>query len=159
MTSLLCLWHVCFGIRGGGEFVHAVQILKKTGLNFRVMLIVSPDNPASVSEVQLNKWDTNGDVEWKGHVDDVASVLANSQISVLPSYYGEEVPESLIEAAACGRPIITTDMPGCREIVENNINGLLVPPQDAKSLAEAMSVLIQDKEKRLQMGLFWAEKE
>jgi len=140
--------------KGIAEYVEAVRRLKQRGLSFRAVLVGSPDddNPASITTTQLEKWNEEGFVEWKGHVDNIASVWSNSHISILPSYYGEGVPKSLIEAAACGRPIVTTDMPGCREIVKHQVNGFLVPPRDVDSLASAISNLILDKTLRERMG-------
>ena len=79
-------------------------------------------------------------------------VYARCHIVCLPSYYGEGVPRALIEAAACGRPIVTTDVPGCREVVEHGDNGLLVPPRAPTVLAEALRTLALDPELRIEMG-------
>ena len=91
-------------------------------------------------------------IEWLGRVEDVRSVWARAAIAVLPSTYGEGLPRALLEAAACGRPIITTDTPGCREVVRHGENGLLVPPHDVAALAEAIAALAGDPARRREMG-------
>ncbi|TQV84233.1 glycosyltransferase family 4 protein [Exilibacterium tricleocarpae] len=140
--------------KGVGEFVNATKILKENGLSFRALLVGKPDseNPASVSREQLLRWQESGLIEWCGHRNDIPAVWAESHIAVLPSYYGEGVPKSLIEAAASGRAIVTTDMPGCREIVRNNRNGLLVPPRDVVALASALEKLMVNEFQRKEMG-------
>jgi glycosyltransferase involved in cell wall biosynthesis len=82
----------------------------------------------------------------------MSTVLADAAIVVLPSFYGEGIPKALIEAAACGRPIVTTDTPGCREVVRHEDNGLLVPPRDAEALGVALRRLIEDQGLRSRMG-------
>lgn len=141
--------------KGIGEYVAAVELLKSRGLQFRALLIGEPDdeNPASVERKQLASWHEQGNIEYLGYTDDVVQVWAKTHIAVLPSYYGEGVPKSLIEAASCGRAIVTTDMPGCREIVNDKVNGLLVPPRDIDALADAIAELLQDPQRRKKMGL------
>jgi glycosyltransferase involved in cell wall biosynthesis len=92
-------------------------------------------------------------VEWLGWQCDMPSILAQSHIICLPSYYGEGVPRVLIEAAACGRSIIAADTPGCREVVRHGENGFLVPPRDPETLAGALNVLIENPRLRAKMGL------
>ena len=140
--------------KGVGEFVDAAQQLHKGGINCRTVLVGVPDpqNPASISEETLRGWHSEGMVEWRGHRDDMPEVLSEAHIVALPTTYGEGVPKILIEAASCGRPIVATDVPGCREIVRHNENGLLVPPHDSKSLADALKILIKDAELRAKMG-------
>ena len=84
-------------------------------------------------------------MEWWGYREDMTEVLSEAHIVTLPTTYGEGIPKILIEAASCGRAIVATDVPGCREIVRNNENGLLIPPHDSKSLAEALKVLIENR--------------
>jgi len=136
------------------EFVEASRLLKQQGIQFRAVLVGTPDpdNPTSISASQLETWQSEGWIEWWGQQDDIPDVWVQSHIAVLPSAYGEGVPMSLIEAAACGRPIITTDMPGCREIVQHEKNGLLVPVHDSKALADAVHRLIENPDLRRQMG-------
>lgn len=108
-------------------------------------------NPATVPEGQLTAWTESGVVEWQGRREDIPTVFANANIVCLPSYR-EGLPRVLVEAASCGRAIVTTDIPGCREIVEHGVNGLLVPARDAESLADALDVLLRDPDMRVQMG-------
>jgi len=140
--------------KGVHEFVESVRVLKSQGVQLRAVLVGSPDpeNPTSIPEAQLETWRTQGSVEWWGQCDDIPGVWRKSHIAVLPSSYGEGVPLSLIEAAASGRPIVTTDTPGCREIVRDGYNGILVPVRDAGALAAAMRKLIENRELRMSMG-------
>jgi glycosyltransferase involved in cell wall biosynthesis len=139
--------------KGVGEFFEAATILKEAGVQGRFVLVgdSDPANPASVPRSQLQTWHDSGIVEWWGWCKDTATVFQQSHVASLPSYR-EGVPKSLIEAAACGRPIVTTDVPGCREIVQNEINGLLVPPKDAQALARALRRLIENPFLRQEMG-------
>ncbi|WP_251941169.1 glycosyltransferase family 4 protein [Salinibacter ruber] len=140
--------------KGVGEFVEAARLLEKKGIEARFALVGKSDplNPNAVPEDQLNAWDENGPVEWWGFREDMPSVFANAHAVCLPSYYREGIPKVLIEAAACERPIVTTDMPGCREIVHDGENGFLVPPQDATALAEALLKVLTSPDRRRQMG-------
>ena len=140
--------------KGIGEFVEAAKILKKDEIECRMILVGNPDleNPASIPEKTLRGWHTEGIVEWWGYRDDMPEVLSKAHIVALPTTYGEGVPKILIEAASCGRAIVATDVPGCREIVRHNENGLLVPPYDSKSLAAVLKTLIQDSKLRARMG-------
>jgi glycosyltransferase involved in cell wall biosynthesis len=140
--------------KGVGEFVEAARLIEKEGIEARFALVGKSDplNPNAVPENQLNAWDENGPVEWWGFQEDMPSVFANTHVVCLPSYYREGVPKVLIEAAACERPIVTTDMPGCREIVHDGENGLLVPPKDAAALAEALLKVLTSPDRRRQMG-------
>jgi len=139
--------------KGIGEFVDAIKLLRKDGVNCRAVLVGIPDleNPASIPEETLCMWHSEGIVEWREHIEDMPEVFAKSNIVVLPSYR-EGLPKVLLEAASCGRPIVATDVPGCREVVRHNENGLLVPPHDSKALADALKVLIKDPELRAKMG-------
>ncbi len=140
--------------KGVGEFVRAAQILRGEGLRARFALVGKndPHNPNSISYDQLCQWQKEGDVEWWGWQDNIASVFAMAHIICLPTSYREGVPRVLIEAAACGKPLIAADVPGCREVVRHEENGLLIPPRDADKLADALRRLIRDRELRLRMG-------
>lgn len=140
--------------KGVFEFVEAAQLLRAAGIEARFWLAgdVDPGNPASVSSAQLVQWRKEGIVEILGHRVDIAEVFAASNVVVLPSYYGEGLPKVLMEAAACGRSIVTTDMPGCREAIEAGVTGLLIPPRDARALAAAIRQLLDDGETRAKMG-------
>jgi glycosyltransferase involved in cell wall biosynthesis len=142
--------------KGIGEFVKAAEMLKKDGVNCHMVLVGKPDpeNPTSISEETLRNWDSKGVVEWWGYREDMPKVFAQSNIVVLPTTYGEGVPKVLIEAASCGRAIVATDVPGCREIVRDNENGLLIPPHDPKSLASALKTLIGNAALRAKMGRY-----
>lgn len=140
--------------KGVGEYVEAVKLLRQRGLDFTALLVGAPDekNIASVSAEQLQAWQEEGAVECLGFVEDIASLWQGTHIAVLPSSYGEGLPKSLLEAAACGRAIVTTDTAGCNELVQNGVNGLLVPTRDARALANALEKLILDKPLRQAMG-------
>jgi glycosyltransferase involved in cell wall biosynthesis len=140
--------------KGVGELIDAVRMLKADGVPFRMLLAGAPDrsNPVAVPEARLRAWEAEGLVEWLGHRDDMPALLAQSNIVCLPSYYREGVPLTLIEAAACGRPIVATDAPGCREIVQHGVNGLCVAPRDPTALVEALRRLIADPALRRSMG-------
>lgn len=140
--------------KGVGEFVEAARSLKRQGCGARFVLVGEPDpgNPASIPEAVLRRWVAEGVVEWWGHRDDMPEVLARAHVVTLPSY-GEGVPTVLLEAAACARPIVATDVPGCREVVRHGLTGLLVPPRDPGALAQALKRLIDDPEARRRMGL------
>ena len=139
--------------KGIKELVDATRQLHNNGVKCRTVLvgIPDPDNPASIPKHVLRDWHAEGLVEWWGYRSDMADVFAKSNIVVLPSYR-EGLPKVLLEAASCGRSIVATDVPGCREIVRNNINGFLVPPYDPKTLADALKVLIENPELRAKMG-------
>lgn len=140
--------------KGVGEFVAAARLVRRLRDDVVFTLVGEPDpgNPSAVPIEQLQAWRDEGLVEWRGFVDDVPSVWAASHVAVLPSFYGEGVPKSLIEAAACGRPIVTTDTPGCREIGRHGENALLVPARDATVLADAICRLADDADLRARLG-------
>lgn len=140
--------------KGIADYLAAVKLLKQQGLNFNAFLVGKPDpeSMSSVTSEQLHIWNEEGDVRCLGHIDDIAEFWQRTHIAVLPSFYGEGVPKCLIEAAACGRPIVTTDSAGCNEIVENGVNGLLIPVRDVNALAHALEKLILDERLRMKMG-------
>jgi glycosyltransferase involved in cell wall biosynthesis len=135
--------------KGVHEFVAAARILRERGVASRFLLVGDPDpgNPTTVSEADLAAWREEGVVELTGYRADVAQVFASAHVVVLPSYR-EGLPKVLIEAAACGRAVVTTDVPGCRDAVEPNVTGLLVPPRDAVALADAVERLVLDVDLR-----------
>jgi len=139
--------------KGVNEFVLAAGILRLAGVQARFALIgdTDPGNPEAVPVDQLEKWRKEGIIEWWGWQEDMPAMYRQAHIVCLPSYR-EGTPKSLIEAAACGRPIVTTDRPGCREVVRHQQNGLLVPVRDSRALAEALKTLIGDAALRKQMG-------
>jgi glycosyltransferase involved in cell wall biosynthesis len=140
--------------KGVEVFVEASEILKKRKVNVHFWLIGEPDlgNINSVSIKQLKDWQSRGLVDWLGHREDIPFLFSMSNIVTLPSFYGEGVPKVLLEASACGRPVITTDHPGCRDAVEPNKTGLLIPPKDSVKLADAICILVNDSSLRIKMG-------
>jgi glycosyltransferase involved in cell wall biosynthesis len=144
--------------KGVYEYVDAAHRLHQEGVAARFFLVGAPDpmNPTSIPLETLEAWSGRKGVEWLGWCDDVPRLLEKIDVMCLPSYR-EGLPKSLIEAAACGVAIVTTDTPGCREVVQHGDNGLLVPVGDSRQLAEALKKLIQDPELRQQMGVRGAE--
>ncbi len=140
--------------KGVGVFIDAARILAERGVKARFWLIGDPDpgNPSSVPIEDLENWRAEGLVEILGFRTDVPELYAQSHIVTLPSFYGEGLPKTLIEAAACGRVVVTTDMPGCRDAIEPNVSGLLVPPRNAVALADALERLIGNAALRQAMG-------
>jgi glycosyltransferase involved in cell wall biosynthesis len=140
--------------KGIGDVVEASNILRQTGIKFKIVLCGGLDrgNPRGIPESIIKNWCADGLVEWHGHVPDMVKAFHSATICCLPSVYREGIPKALIEAASCGLPIITTDTPGCREIVRHGDNGLLVPPRDPAALAEAMKTLLTDDSMRRSMG-------
>ena len=140
--------------KGVADFVAAARLLRRQGVDAEFLLAGDPDpsNPGSVTREELTDWSSNGDVTWLGHVVDMSALLATVHVVCLPTYYGEGVPKVLIEAAAAGRPIVTTDLPGCRDVVIHDCNGLLVPPRDPNALAAALRTLLDDGRLRETMG-------
>ncbi|MGB3426482.1 MAG: glycosyltransferase family 4 protein [Castellaniella sp.] len=139
--------------KGVGEFVEAARLSASRGEGLRWRLAGSLDleNPASVQTDELLRWQAEGAIDYVGECDDVAGFYAQAHIVTLPSYR-EGLPKSLIEAAACGRPVVTTDVPGCRDAIEPGISGMLVPPRDARALADAVAALAADEDLRGRMG-------
>ncbi|MDX3896278.1 MAG: glycosyltransferase [Pusillimonas sp.] len=139
--------------KGVREFVEAARMASGRADRMRWMLAGSMDsgNPASISDQELQRWRDEGVVDYVGEQSDVAGLYARSHIAVLPSYR-EGLPKSLIEAAACARAVVTTDVPGCRDAIEAGQTGLLVPPHDAAALASAVQRLADDAALRKQFG-------
>lgn len=139
--------------KGVAEFVAAARQLRARGVAVRMALVGEgdPGNPASVPPKQLRDWADEGIIELFGWRDDMREVLTQAHVVCLPSY-GEGLPKALLEAAACGRAIVTTDVPGCREVVRHEDNGLLVPVRDAGALADALERVVRDPALRRRMG-------
>ena len=134
--------------KGIGEYIEAARMLRAQGRNIDFVIAGSPDpgNPRSVSREQVESWVGEGLVDWRGHVEDMPVLMRSMDVIALPSYYREGVPKSLIEAAACGLAVITTNLPGCREVVsEHGVDGLHVEPRCARSLAERIAQLDDDR--------------
>lgn len=140
--------------KGVGEFVAAAKLLRERSVRARFALVGDPDpqgNPASIPLSQLRAWADSGTVEWWGYRKDMPSVYAQANVVCLPSY-AEGLPKVLTEAAACGRALVATDVPGCREVVRHGDNGLLVPVRDPEALANALSILLENPDLRARMG-------
>jgi glycosyltransferase involved in cell wall biosynthesis len=135
------------------EYIEAARGLKQKGLKARFAIAgkTDPGNPASVSDEQIESWMQSDTLEWWGWQDDMPTALARADVFCLPSYR-EGVPNALLEAAACGLAIVTTDVPGCRDVVTNGVNGWLVPVKNADALANALETLITNSELRSKMG-------
>jgi len=139
--------------KGIQEYVDAARIVLSSGYVVDFLLAGVPDrgNPSAVSNADLKKWSNDGIVRHIGHIEDMPDLLKTMDIVVLPSYR-EGVPRILLEAAATGLPIVTTDVPGCREIVTHGVNGFLVQAKGAEQLAQTISILIESPEVRKAMG-------
>ncbi|MCD9097669.1 glycosyltransferase family 4 protein [Luteimonas fraxinea] len=140
--------------KGLFEFVEASRLLSARGRAIEFVLAGTPDdgNPDSVDEQTVQGWVNAGLVKWLGHVDDVSHLLRSCNVMALPSYYGEGLPRSLIEASASGLALITTDMPGCRQAIDDGVTGLMIPPRNAEALADAIETLDVDRALTKRMG-------
>lgn len=145
----------CRMLRSKGilEVVAAARELKRTAVEAEFVLIGNPDpaNPASVARADLQAWHDEGIVRWLGYRADVENVLKTCDVVALPSY-SEGFPKALVDAAAAGRAMVTTDVPGCREAVEHGVTGLIVAPRDPIDLAAKLKVLANDRSLRLRLG-------
>ena len=130
----------------------AVRTLRAEGVELVLAGAADPDSRDSLSDTELAALAREPGVEWLGHVVDVRDVWRRAAIALLPSSYGEGLPKALLEAASCGRPIIATNMPGCRDVVVHGETGLLVPPHDIAALAAAIGTLANDPDLRARMG-------
>jgi glycosyltransferase involved in cell wall biosynthesis len=140
--------------KGVFEFVAAARLLLAKGVVARFVLagLVDEANPTSVRQNQLDAWAAEGVVENWGYRSDMPKVLASATVVVLPSYR-EGLPKALIEAAACGRAVVTTDVPGCRDAIEPGVTGVLVPVRNSDALAQAIEHLLTNDDTRVAMGL------
>jgi glycosyltransferase involved in cell wall biosynthesis len=139
--------------KGVLEFVQAARLLRQRGSNARFVLAGTVDtaNPTSFTDAEVSAWVAEGVVEWWGQREDMPQVLAAAYLVVLPSYR-EGLPKVLIEAAACGRAVVTTDVPGCRDAIDPGVTGVLVPVRNAEALADAMWALIENSVRCKAMG-------
>jgi glycosyltransferase involved in cell wall biosynthesis len=140
--------------KGVAEYVEAARLVRDQ-IPEAVFLLAGetdPGNPACVPQEMIDEWKHSGDVEILGHCEDMKSLLEKADLVALPTYYGEGVPRILIEAAASGLPLVATNMPGCREIVQHKLNGILVPARDSRELARAIIEVLPDDLCRARMG-------
>ncbi|MGW8307967.1 MAG: glycosyltransferase family 4 protein [Achromobacter pulmonis] len=139
--------------KGVQEFVQAARLLRERGVDVSMQLVggVDAGNPASATPAEVQAWQREGCVQALGERSDVPQLYAASHIAVLPSYR-EGLPKSLIEAAACARAVVTTDVPGCRDAIDPGKTGLLVPVRDPQALADAIARLADDQALRQAMG-------
>ncbi|MDU9029251.1 glycosyltransferase family 4 protein [Pseudomonas mediterranea] len=152
-TPVVCLAARLLRDKGVLEFVDAAKILNHRGIKARFQLIgdIDPGNPATITFAEVSAWRNEGFIELLGYRKDIATLFAQANIVTLPSYR-EGLPKVLVEAAACGRAVVTTDVPGCRDAIEPGSTGLLVPVQDPVALADALELLIRDADLRQQLG-------
>jgi glycosyltransferase involved in cell wall biosynthesis len=150
--------HVVFaarllGDKGLGEFVEAAKMLRARGLQARYTAIGDrdPANPTVISAEQIDTWKREGIVAFPGYQNDMATAFADANLIVLPSYR-EGLPKVLVEAAASGRAVVTTDVPGCRDAIIPGLTGLLVPVKNPAALADAIETLVREPELRSTMG-------
>lgn len=139
--------------KGIGEFVDAARLILKQRKDVQFELVggLDPNNRMAIKESTIRQWESEGLIHWRGRVDDMTAAYHESHVVCLPSYR-EGLPMALLEAAACGRPIVTTDAPGCRELVEHERTGLLVPPRESVPLAEAILRSLADADLREALG-------
>jgi glycosyltransferase involved in cell wall biosynthesis len=139
--------------KGVTEYLRAAEILRERGVAIRMTLLGGIDarNPASLGPTDLERLRNSRDVEWIDTVDDVRPHIRSADVVALPSYR-EGLPKSLLEAASMGRAIVTTDVPGCREVIENGTSGLLIPAADASALANALASMAADPARVVSMG-------
>jgi glycosyltransferase involved in cell wall biosynthesis len=138
--------------KGVREFVAAARMVREKLPEARFVLVGAEDeNPGCVPKNEIEQWKRENVIEFVGEVDDVRPYLRSADVFVLPSY-NEGLPRSSLEALAIGLPILTTDVPGCRETVTDGVNGLLVEVKNAKALADAMCRVVEDKELMTRMG-------
>lgn len=140
--------------KGVHQYVEAAKLVRARlpGARFLLAGSVDPGNPESVSDAQLALWRSEGEVELLGQRADVLELQQGCDVAVLASTQGEGMPRSLVEAASCGRALVATVVPGSRELIEDGVDGLLVPPGDAKALAGAIEALLADPARRARMG-------
>ena len=140
--------------KGIRDFVHAAELINSVEhcADFALVGGIDLFNPASIQQDELDEWKRKGNVEIWEYSSNMEKTLLNATIVTLPSYR-EGYPKILIEAAACGRAIVTTNVPGCRDAIESNVTGLLVPVKDAVLLAESISILLDNKNKCEKMGI------
>ncbi len=142
--------------KGVYQFAEAASRIHKKFPDTQFVLAgpLDPNNPACISMKDIKVWEKAGVVKYLGSIDDVVPVMADADVVVLPSWYREGIPKSLLEAMALARPIITTDIPGCRSVIDNNRNGFLIEPKNTDALVDAMERMIMTSDDQRQaMGI------
>lgn len=140
------------GLKGVNEYVQAARIVKQLNPGVIFNLVGPMDDESTIDMLELKKAIDDEIINLIGKVDDVRPYINECRVFVLPSYYPEGVPRTILEAMAMGRPIITTDSMGCRETVIDGVNGFLIPPRNIEALADKMSWMIENTEKLEEMG-------
>lgn len=137
------------------ELAEAARLLRRRGLKFELWLAggTDPGNPSALTPKELLSIEADGTAKWLGHREDVPTLLGSASVFCLPTYYREGLPRVLVEASAAGLPIVTTDVPGCREVVTPGRNGLLVPPRNVVALADALQRILENHEERGRMRI------
>jgi glycosyltransferase involved in cell wall biosynthesis len=141
--------------------MEAAAILRSKGVKAQFRLLGKPElvHPESVSQDRLQQWEAEGLLENLGFADDVREALSGADCFVLPTYYEEGIPRTLMEASSMGKPVITSDHTGCNSVVEDGVNGLLCKPKDSVDLAEKMITMIKlSSVQRAEMGRKGREK-
>jgi len=140
--------------KGIRETVAAARkmMARRDDIEFILVGASDTESPSGVPEEDLRAWHEEGIITWLGHVDDVASLLTSCHVALLPTYYKEGFPKSLLEAAACGLPVVATDVTGCRDICRDGVNGLLIPPRDTDAIVEAVMRLADEPDLRVRFG-------
>jgi glycosyltransferase involved in cell wall biosynthesis len=140
--------------KGIREYIDAARQLRESGCHCEFLLAGRPDpgNPNSVPRSELESWCKQGVITFLGHVENMCILLQRAHVVTLPSYYGEGLPRILAEAAAAGLPIVTTDTPGCRSVVDDGVNGYLIPARDSGSLARALRTILECSQLAIRMG-------
>ena len=153
-TPIILLASRMLWIKGIREFVEAAKLLHDNKITARFVLVGDTDlnSPSGIPRQQLLEWQSSGHVEWWGHRREMPQIFKQANLVCLPSHGGEGVPKVLIEAAASGRATVATDVPGCRDIVRDGFNGLLVPPRNTDALASGIEQLLANDSMRSQMA-------
>ena len=139
--------------KGIEAFIGAARAIKQKGIPARFAIAgpVDTENPDCIPETYIRRWVKRDVIEYWGHINDMPAALRAVHIFCLPTYYGEGIPKVLIEAGACGIPAVTSDVPGCRAIIQDGINGLIVPPKSVSALSAALTKMITDTQLRAAM--------
>lgn len=140
--------------KGVDILIKAIRVLEERGVQLKLELYGAPDpaNPRVISQHQLEDWARHPLISWKGATDDILSVWRRADIAVIPSRGGEGMPRAMLEAAACARPLVVTDVPGCRHFVRDGVEGFVVPTEDPEALANALAQLAKNRSLRERMG-------